>query len=138
MYGKGITPQDEVRDLLAQLYHQLHHKGHPRDSIGQGRILSVVYDEGPMTITALSQRLGIMTGSLSEMVIKLESKGLLLKDRHDEDKRKVYVSISDLGRQHVETFRANNHRKQLLSCLSEEEMNTLKTILKKILTDIAE
>ena len=101
----------------------------------QGRILKILYLYGPMTQKALQEKLEIQPGSMSEIAAKLERRGLLCRERDEEDKRKVFLSLTDAGRVDVEQYRAQGrpsggHR---FAGLSEEEQRTLCALLEKLM-----
>lgn len=101
----------------------------------QGRILKILYLHGPMTQKALQDKLEIQPGSMSEIAAKLERKGLLRRERDEEDKRKVFLSLTDAGRADVEEYRvkgrfSGGHR---FAVLSEEEQQTLCVLLEKLM-----
>lgn len=101
----------------------------------QGRILKILYLHGPMTQKALQDKLGIQPGSMSEIAAKLEHRGLLRREKDEDDKRKVFLSLTDAGRTDVENFSAHGshtfgHR---FAALTEEERLTLCSLLEKLL-----
>ena len=51
--------------------------------------------------------LHIQPGSMSEIVTKLERKGLISRSRDTEDNRKVILSITEQGIQDVKDFQEN-------------------------------
>lgn len=55
-------------------------------------------EDGPLTMGALSKLLFIGDSATSELVAKLESDGLVRRERSAADNRVVHVSVTDLGR----------------------------------------
>lgn len=68
---------------------------------GQGRILRTLCQRGEMQQKELQELLGIQAGSMSEIAAKLEDKGLIVRVRSEEDRRKVSLSITEQGRERV-------------------------------------
>jgi DNA-binding MarR family transcriptional regulator len=60
---------------------------------------------GPRRITDLAETEALAQPSVSKLVEKLESRGLVLRERVAGDGRAVLVSISDEGRQRVDAAR---------------------------------
>ena len=105
---------------------------------GQGRILRTLCQRGEMAQKELQDLLGIQAGSMSEIAAKLEDKGLIVRIRSEEDRRKVFLSITEQGRawaaqgdeEHIRRRRA-----ELFSTLTDEEQGTLESLLEKLSAD---
>jgi DNA-binding MarR family transcriptional regulator len=63
-------------------------------SVSQLYAVKVTRQEGEVTITKLSEILGVSPPSVSVMVDRLVEKGILTRRRSRKDRRKVVVSIS--------------------------------------------
>lgn len=105
---------------------------------GQGRILRTLCQRGEMPQKELQKMLGIQAGSMSEIAAKLEGKGLIVRVRNEEDRRKVSLSITEQGRAWV-SQRDEEHilrrRAELFSVLTPEEQGTLEHLLDKLSTN---
>lgn len=53
--------------------------------------------EGPMTPGEIAQCLRLATGSVTALLDRLEARGLVTRDRHPEDRRKVIVRPAELA-----------------------------------------
>ena len=86
----------------------------------------------------LQDLLGIQAGSMSEIAAKLEGKGLIVRVRSEEDRRKVFLSITEQGRawaaQGDETH-IRRRRAELFAALTDEEQGTLEALLDKLSAD---
>ncbi len=105
---------------------------------GQGRILRTLCQRGEMPQKELQDLLGIQAGSMSEIAAKLEGKGLIVRVRSEEDRRKVSLSITEQGRAWVDkrdedAIRQN--RAELFSILTAEEQTALEALLDKLSDD---
>jgi len=105
---------------------------------GQGRILRTLCQRGEMPQKELQELLGIQAGSMSEIAAKLESKGLIVRVRSDEDRRKVSLSVTERGRAWVaqrdeDAIRRN--RAELFSALTAGEQAALEALLDKLSAD---
>ncbi|MDO5546074.1 MAG: MarR family transcriptional regulator [Eubacteriales bacterium] len=129
-----MNAQEKLRILLIRCGQKLnhHHGGHQT----QGRILKILYYQGPMSQKLLQEKLDIQPGSMSEIAAKLERKGLLSREKDTSDKRKILLSLTEAGRQDVEAFQArvrNSHFPDF-SPLTIEEQQQLSRLLEKLLS----
>ena len=108
---------------------------------GQGRILRTLCQRGDMPQKELQDLLGIQAGSMSEIAAKLEDKGLIVRVRSQEDRRKVSLSITEQGRSWVAQWGEEHilrRRAELFSALTAEEQDTLEHLLDKLSADWAQ
>nr|WP_252271399.1 MarR family winged helix-turn-helix transcriptional regulator [Pseudomonas subflava] len=61
-------------------------------------ILGVLAGERRLTASELSGRVSLSAATLSGMLERLEEKGLLMRQRDDEDRRRQWLTVSDAGR----------------------------------------
>lgn len=61
-------------------------------------ILRVLESEGRLTASALSGRVSLSAATLSGMLERLEERGLLQRQRDDQDRRRQWLSASEVGR----------------------------------------
>jgi len=61
-------------------------------------VLQSLDDEPDLTVGAITQRVHMAQASVTAIVVKLESMGLVLRERGTSDKRKVFVRLTDAGR----------------------------------------
>ncbi len=127
--------KSELLLLMEKCGRFLHHRrGGKR---GQGRILKILMAEGEMTQKELQERLGIQSGSMSEIVLKLEGRGFIRREREEKDKRKIKLKITETGRsffqeRHQEMM---NEEKNLFNGLTQSEQEVLQELLIKLLED---
>ena len=103
----------------------------------QSRILMILASHGPVTQKELTECLGIQPGSASEVLLKLENNGLITRTTSENDRRTTVVSLTGEGMCQAEEVReARGHRhREMFSCLSQEEKETLIGLLEKINQD---
>lgn len=103
----------------------------------QKRVLIVLRSTGPITQRELTRQLDIQPGSASEVIAKLENNGLIVRTPSDSDHRTVDIALTEKGR--VQAQQAAQQRQQrheeMFACLTEEEKQTLLTLLQKISAD---
>lgn len=95
--------------------------------------MMVLWEYGQMNVKTLGERLYLDSGTLTPLLKKLETKGLVIRKRSDKDERNMTVSLTETGLQLRE--KAVNIPEAMGSCinLTREEMLTLCRILYKIL-----
>ncbi len=136
-----LSLNHELLTLLQQIGHFVYHKRSGRG--GQRRVLVILErwekehgaKEG-MSQQELQEQLGIKSGSISEILGKMEASGLLRKARLSSDRRKICVFLTQEGRDKLESKRAENRRQEeiMLQRLSADEQQELKRLLDKLLS----
>ncbi|MHC0053568.1 MarR family winged helix-turn-helix transcriptional regulator [Actibacterium sp. D379-3] len=69
----------------------------------QLRVLQIVAEKGFSTPKELSGRMGVTQATVTALINKLETKGLLQRQRSETDRRQTNLLITDTGRQTVAT-----------------------------------
>ena len=128
------TPTGDV-ELMRQMRrcsHLLYHKFSL--NFLQNRILLVLRREGSMTQKALMSILQIQPGSLSEVIAKVESAGLVERRRCEDDRRNFEVRLTEEGEQQAQAFERDREdmAKLLFETLDDSEKQTLSGILTKL------
>ena len=101
---------------------------------GQYRILLILRKEGQIQQKKLQDILKIQSGSISEILSKLESRCLIKRFRDELDKRRILISLTEEGYKTIiaieEEFK--NEEQYLFDTLDEDECEQLGSILKKL------
>ena len=113
--------------------HYLHF--HSGGRSGRAPILCLLANEGgEMSQLELGCRLELKPGSLSEILTKLETAGLIERTRNPQDRRQLTVGLTEEGR--VEAAREEACRRRFRSVafsrLSDEEQDRLDDMLCRI------
>ncbi|NLW14712.1 MAG: MarR family transcriptional regulator [Erysipelothrix sp.] len=108
--------------------------------IGQHRILFKLQENPDMTLTELTDALDVSKESLSVSVRRLEQSGLIRKLADTKDKRRILISLTDLG---VETSDAcktyfNNINASMFKNMSQEEKDLLEVLFSKMIQGLEE
>jgi DNA-binding MarR family transcriptional regulator len=95
--------------------------------------MMVLWDKRRIGVTELGKTLFLDSGTLTPLLKRLESLGLITRQRDSEDERSVTVSITEEGT--ALRKKALKIPKQMSECLtlSAEDARSLYTILYKIL-----
>ena len=129
---------DDVNGKLAVMLRVLGHGGHRMDGkCGQGRVLSLLKEEGEMTQRELTEKLGIQPGSASEIIGKLEKGGCLIRTPSLTDRRTADISLTAEGAARAEEHlrRTQARREEMFSALTDGEKEQLLALLEKLYAD---
>ena len=101
----------------------------PMEYRGTHRVLRLLdLGGGSLSQRELTELMGVMPGSLSELLGKMEFRGLITRIRLEEDRRKVTVSLTEAGKEKA----AERGHRDIFSALDESEKEQLKALLKKL------
>lgn len=103
----------------------------------QKRILIILNETGKMTQRELTERIGVQPGSASEVIGKLESAGLIRRTPSEADRRTTDIQLTEAGKARAEEAAAQRKKRhqEMFSCLSEEEKETMLTLIEKLNAD---
>lgn len=82
--------------LITRLYHPLLEK--LDITYPQYLILLVLWEEEGQTIHSIGKKLLLETNTLTPLLKRMESKGIIKRTRSQEDERKVVISLTSAGR----------------------------------------
>lgn len=100
---------------------------------GQDSILTVISQNPGITQKEIGEILGIQPASVSELLMKLERKGLVLREKDENDRRSINVQLTKDGRTHLAEPEENSA--DPFQALSSEEQEQLCNLLEKLLAD---
>jgi len=127
---------EETISLARQVIRQLHRSGHylhykMGDKAGRRRVLMILSEEPALLQRELQDRLGIQSGSLSEILIKMEADGLIERGKSPRDARNVELRVTDRGRAEEQTLRAEFQRQteRMMACFTEVQLKELRGLL---------
>ena len=127
------------------LYHQLMHVSHllrhghgePELKVapGQQRVLSLLGRNGAMPQPRLLGALGVAPATLSELLSKLEEKGLVQRAKSESDKRVVMVSLSPKGTRRAEQIMATDQAiaDEMFGSITAQQREELGTLLRDLI-----
>lgn len=131
---RGGGPHLDQNDLYSMMRfcgHYLYHRSGSDQGAGQERILSILSNKGSITQKELQTILKIQPGSMSEILAKLEEKGMISRKKDEEDKRKSIIELTEEG--HKAGGQSKIQPKdQLFDALDEGEQEALKQLLVKL------
>ncbi|MBC8205246.1 MarR family transcriptional regulator [bacterium] len=107
-------------------------------SIQEMKVLAFLGQSGPCIMRETADALSIAVSTLTGIVDKLVQKGLVNRDRSDDDRRIVKVELSEKGRE-IEQWHFKQRAKmslRMLQALNDEDQETLLELISKIVNTL--
>ncbi|KEO84978.1 MarR family winged helix-turn-helix transcriptional regulator [Tumebacillus flagellatus] len=95
--------------------------------------LLVLWEEGEATVKHLGERLFLDSGTLTPLLKRLESAGLLTRERSRADERVVIIRLTDAGRELKARASEVPHKLMCKSNLALDEYHRLKNEFNSLL-----
>ena len=101
----------------------------------QSKIIEIlVRNEGELSQKKMQDQLGIKSGSMSEIIIKMENKGLVERTRSEKDRRSVVLKLTEKGKEiYRDTLEAEHDSDTLFVALSRKEKTDLSELLGRLI-----
>lgn len=99
-----------------------------------GILIYLNFKQDGVTSGELSEALRVSTGRVASALKVLEKKQLIVRSTDDTDKRRVYVHITDIGRQSImeKHYEAIEKMEKSLRKLSEEDAKKFVELTKRL------
>ncbi|WP_416197121.1 MAG: DNA-binding transcriptional regulator, MarR family [Sporanaerobacter sp.] len=143
--GIKISSTDEgiiIASFIKEVYFKLNNSIKKKfEDIGltvpQITIMSMLYKNGNMKVSDISEEMYITNGTVSGIIDRLEKQKLVCRTRSKKDRRVVYIALTEEGYNIAKGFRnvIDDYFHDLFSNSSKEELETIITglqILKSI------
>ena len=112
----------------------------PDDSVSEGyrRMFRTLCVRDGLTQVELARAAGLTSPSVSAAVLKMEADGLVKRVPDEKDRRKVYVFITEKGRQRDREIIAKclEIEQVMLRGISAEEREVFMSLLRRMLTNL--
>lgn len=97
--------------------------------------LRTVIENGPLTATAISREIHVSPSTIVGILDRLEDKGLVLRERSKEDRRIVFVSATESGRELAQNTPSPLQQKlsEALKQLPESEQLQITLSLERVM-----
>lgn len=120
--------------LITRLYQPLLNK------IGltypQYLVMMVLWEHGEQKVTEIGNRIFLNTNTLTPLISKLIAKGLITKDRSNEDERTVFITLTSSGIKLKESAECIPYELAKNMNMSADELLQLKNTMWKILKQL--
>lgn len=104
---------------------------------GQGRLLVLLQNNGPLTQKDLILRTGRKSSTLSEQLESMEKEGLVLRKKDPDDRRNICVELTKLGQKavlHTKSERSD-YADELFGMLTDKQKLSLITELEQLVKE---
>ena len=109
-----------------------------KHGLSQGRFLTlIVLNRTPdraINPSTLAQKIGVKRATMTGLLDGLEKKGLVKRLAHQEDRRKISIQLTVVGKDALDKMLPDYYSRiaQLMKDLTKSERQNLKSLLKKI------
>jgi len=97
-------------------------------------VLEVLLHRGPLTISAIGEKVLLANASMTSAIDRLEAKTLVQRTSSEEDRRIRLVTLTSSGKRFIAAIyeRHEQELEQLMSSISAKERTAIHSSLKKI------
>ncbi len=97
-------------------------------------VLEVLLHKGPMTISAIGEKVLLANASMTSAVDRLEKRAFVVRQHSATDRRIRLVELTRSGRSFITQLYARHEQdlKKVTSVLTERERNQVRILLKKL------
>ena len=108
---------------------------------GEAGVLLCLHQQGDSMLSGeLMERMGLTTGRIANILKQMEQKGLIARCHDSGDRRRVYVSLTELGASCAEERlrQMNEAHVRILQNLGEEDAKELVRLMERCLDFIGD
>lgn len=101
--NKGLLIISDVKEVMRSIKKNIGYRFNSFNLTGpQGMIMGILNHSGKMKISDLSKKMGLSNSTVSGIIDRLEKQGLAERKRSDEDRRVVYVNVTEKFKKNFE------------------------------------
>jgi MarR family transcriptional regulator, organic hydroperoxide resistance regulator len=123
----------EISRLYGRMWHRFSASKQPVGGSGlTARMLEVLRHlaaAGPLTVGEQAAHLGIGPATATELIDRLEAKGLVARLRDERDQRRVFVWLTDEGRRRLATVPDRSVRDPFVAAVAALDVRTRRQIV---------
>lgn len=139
--SKAVAVVQLMKKVMAKIRHEMWSHFREMNLTGpQGVLMGTLAHHGEMKVSELSERIGLSNSTVSGILDRLENQGLVERTRSKDDRRVVYIKVTDEFRKqsqkHFEEI--NSKIEQMMNKATPEEldkilegMKTLKDVIER-------
>ena len=135
--SKNIQTDEDLTRLFHRASKMMTRMHHHHDNVhhGQAHVYSILRKNGSTNQKDLLKLLDVRSSSLSEILKKLETRGLIVRERNEEDKRSFIVSAVPEGEQRSHGHFKSHHQDvdKLFNIFEDVEKTQFKVLLGKLI-----
>ena len=97
-------------------------------------VVEFLGNEGPRMMRELAEHLGVAVNSMTSIVDGVERKGLVRRQRSEQDRRIVHVELTDAGQELYKSYVEVKMKlfRSMLGALTEDEQEIFMVLFRKI------
>lgn len=101
----------------------------------QATVLFLIKQQGHMSITSISNKLGVSKSASSQLVDNLVAQNIIMRETDEEDRRILKIKFTDQGKSYLETIRTKmaENLSTIFGALDDNELTQLNSITEKLL-----
>ena len=134
-----MTPYESFHDLLVHLFHDILNIEERaliteefRDITNNDmHVIEAIGIKEPKNMSSIARELSVTVGTLTIAMNSLVKKGYVVRNRGEEDRRVVYISLSERGRRAYE-HHARFHKEMIDSIAAELTREELEVLVKSL------
>lgn len=94
----------------------------------------IAHHDEPISVKELSEKLNVTSGAVSQLLDPLVEKGFIERKEDASDRRVMHLELKDKAKETFKKLRQAKleHIQSMFDDLSEDDLSTLETLLKKI------
>lgn len=134
--GDRISQIKRISDRIFQ--HILLKKGIDAFNGAQGRILYILWQEDNISFRDISDRTALAPTTLTSMIDRMESQGLVKRVPDSSDRRKILLSLTDMARELQRDYNevSSNMTDIFYKDFTDEEIEKCEELLEKIYNNL--
>jgi len=142
MPGNHHQEYTQLEQAFAQLKRRMDSEWSKANFLGlnvmQARIVVLLNEYGPQKASALAEQLFITPGAVTGIADKLLEMKLIDRDRAEDDRRVVMLTITEPGRELVQKIKAKRAvlSSMMFSGLEPEEIQELTRLIEKMVVNM--
>lgn len=107
-------------------------------SVQELNVIGLLGQRGPSIMRDIAKYMGLAMSTCTGIVDKLVERGVAVRERNEEDRRVVTVSLTDAGQEIFELFQERNMGLSfsMLESLTVKEQDVLLSLMRKIVENM--
>lgn len=101
-------------------------------------VLTVLAENGPQSITELSEKAGVETNTLSPLLKRMANYGVINRERDPDDERRMVLTLTEFGQSALEIATEASQRGFERLGLEPEDVATFNALISKVQDRLAE
>lgn len=131
----------QIKQIGGRIFEQiLKDSGIDEFNGAQGRILYILWEHGPVSLTEIGKMTALAKTTLTGMIDRMEEKGLVKREQHPSDRRTTLIYLTPAAKKLQQDYNSLSDRinEFYYKGFSEEEMADFEGKLKRILSNLNE